>query len=327
MDGRTELVYTFGPFRLDPRERLLLCGGKPVPLTPRAFDMLLVLVQNGGRLVAKDALLKQVWPDTFVEEGNLTKYASTLRKTLAAFSEGTEYIETVPKRGYRFIAAVKAEPVSSSDGRGSQLTPSDHLEETEAGPPGGASPEPLPEVKRRKWARLGWVVASLAVVAAPAWLATPWSRHRRSQLSGRGGIHSLAVLPFLNLSRDPAEECLTQGTTAELITALSQLQDLRVISLTSALRYQGTAKSVPQIAQELGVDAVVEGTMLESRGRVRITCQLVQAFPEKLVWADSYERATRDVMALQAELAHAIAGEIKGALSPFEQQRLTGLRR
>ena len=185
-------------------------------------------------------------------------------------------------------------------------------------------PEGTPEPPPRTFRRRPWLVAGfvLAAVVAGLLLFLPAVRHRLGP-AGAGKIESLAVLPLANLSRDPQQEYFADGMTEELITDLSQIGALRVISRTSAMRYKGTQRSVPELARELNVDAVVEGSVLRVGDRVRITAQLIAAATDKHLWASSYERDLRDVLALQGEVARAIAGEIGVRLTPQERLRLT----
>ena len=196
-------LYEFGPFRLDPAERSLLRDGKAVPLTPKAFELLVLLVENRGHLLKKDELIERVWPNTFVEEANLAQNVSALRKALDDKNDGAQYIETVPKGGYRFTAAVV------------DHTPAAGVESPAAEPP---SPRPASRVALRH------VLAFLATAAVAVTLTLAFQRgllHRRS--SGAASvprIQSLAVLPLENLSGDPSQDYFADGMTDELITSL-----------------------------------------------------------------------------------------------------------
>jgi TolB-like protein/DNA-binding winged helix-turn-helix (wHTH) protein/Tfp pilus assembly protein PilF len=294
-------LYEFGQFRIDNVERLLLRGEETIPLTPKAVDTLLVLVANSGRVVEKDELMKSVWPDTFVEEGALARNVSVLRKALGDDLEEFQYIETIPKRGYRFVAPVK-------DLSASTLTSPDDQAE---------------EILRNRFRWVVWLVPTVFLILA-AVLVYTWFM-RDSGNSPR--IASLAVLPLNNPSNDPAQEYFADGMTEELINSLAKIEALKVISRTSAMTYKGVKnKSLPRIARELNVDAVVEGSVLQSGNRVRITVQLFDGKTERQLWAQSYEQDLRDVLALQAEVASAIAREIRVKLTPQEKQRLTKSR-
>jgi TolB-like protein/DNA-binding winged helix-turn-helix (wHTH) protein/Tfp pilus assembly protein PilF len=296
--------YIFGSFRLDPRERLLYCSGQPVPLSPKAFELLLLLVTKAGHLIEKEDLMGQLWPDTFVEEGSLVKHVYLLRKALAQGENGADYIQTVPKIGYRFVAEV-------SDGLGT--VPAAEVV---------ASPRPLHQAATttRWWAILSSVGLALL---APLVLAlrrgsVDWPL-RKTQLS----IHSIAVLPLENISGDPTQEYFADGMTDQLITDLGKIGELRVVSRTSVMQYKGVRKSLPQIGRELNVDAVVEGTVHRSGNRVRITAQLVEAPTDNHLWAERYDADIRDVLKLQDEVASAIVDQIRVRLTPQERALLS----
>ncbi len=295
-------IYEFGPFRLDPGERLLLRGDTPVALTPKAFDTLVALVENSGHLIKKDDLMKRVWPGTFVEEVNLAQNVSAIRRALD--TDGEQYIETVPKIGYRLVVKARV------------------LDEGPAEPAEQRLEEAAP-AHRKPAAAIVTIAVVLAGVALLVWKLRPGPT---AQPAGVGKIQSIAVLPLENLSRDPEQEYFADGMTDALITDLAKIHALRVISRTSVMRYKGKPKSLPQIARELNVDAIVEGTVMRSGDRVRITAQLIDAPQDRHLWADTYERDLRDVLALQDDVAKAIAGEIKITLTPPEQTRLSNAR-
>jgi len=305
MNGRTKHLYVFGPFRFDPEERLLLHDGRPVPVAPKMVETLSLLVRNAGHLVDKDELIRQVWPDAFVEEGNLNKNISVLRKTLGQWDGGREYIETVPKRGYRFVA-----PVNQLVEENSVLQRG-----VEAMPPTSSM-----GVRWRLTGKALGIFLLLVLGVFAIWQILP-NRHTQSATSDVPNIHSLAVLPLENLSGDPSQDYFADGMTDELITTLGQIRSLSVISRTSVMQYRAISKTLPQIGRELKVDAIVEGTVVRSGERVRITAQLIQASDDKHLWAQSYEGDLKDVLALQRDIAGAIATQIRMTLSPQEQVR------
>jgi len=295
-------LYEFGPFRLDPAERSLLRDGKAVPLTPKAFELLVLLVENRGHLLKKNELIERVWPNTFVEEANLAQNVSALRKALDDKNGGAQYIETVPKGGYRFAAAVV-----------------DHIQ---AGGVASHAVEPLsPRLASRVAVRRA--LAFLATASVVVILMLAFQRGLlHLQSSGTANvprIQSLAVLPLENLSGDSSQDYFADGMTDELITNLGQTRSLRVISRTSVMQYKGTRKPLPQIASELNVEVIVEGTVVRSGDQVRITAQLVQAKEEKHLWAQSYEGNLKDVLGLQDEIARAVAKQIRSTLTPRKE--------
>jgi TolB-like protein/DNA-binding winged helix-turn-helix (wHTH) protein/Tfp pilus assembly protein PilF len=298
-----EKVYEFGPYRLDA-SHLLFRHGQLIALPPKATQTLVILLENHGRLVEKEDLMKRLWPDTFVEESNLTLQISALRKVLQEGSNNGSYIETVPRRGYRFVAPVVEHPAAD-------LQASAEL----------AAVAPSRQISRATW----FAVAGVFCLAGALLLA--WAIRRQGQRrSATADIHSLAVLPLQNLSGDPSQEYLADGLTEELVTALAQLHDLRVISRTSTMRYKSTQKSLPEIARELNVDGIVEGSVLRSPELVRIHVQLIRARDDVHVWANSYEGDPGDVLGLQRAAAQAVLRELRVRLTPEEQERLNTVR-
>ena len=248
--------YEFGPYHLDADGHALFRNGERVPLTPKALDVLITLVAARGNAVAKDDLLRAVWPSTIVEQGSLTSHISQLRKALAEHG-AQQFIETLPKRGYRFVG-------------------------------------PLKSVERLS----------------------------NEAIAGRV---MLVVLPFENLTQgEEKHDYFSDGLTEEMITQLARLSpsQLGVIARTSSMHYKSTTKTVAQIGQELGVSHVLEGSVRRVGTRARISAQLIRVSDECHIWAHSYERGLNDVLALQAEVARAIAREVQIKLTAREQTRL-----
>jgi len=316
MSLQTKAVFEFGDFRLNPGERLLLRHQEQVRLPPKAFDALLVLVESRGRLLGKDELLGKVWPGVFVEESNLAQHISILRKALRDGEEGFQYIETVPRHGYRFVAEVReiggmvpnADVLSAGTTR-RQLTP--------AGSEGRTLESAGARHRLRNFSLA--IVGLLAVLAVLILTAPVW---RRLRSSAPGPIQSLAVLPLQNLSGDSAQDYFADGMTEALITDIAKIPGLKVISRTSIMRYKGSQERLPQIARELGVDGIVEGSVLRSGDRVRITAQLVRAATDQHIWAESYERNLSDLVALQDEVSRSIAAQVQKRIAPAVSQRL-----
>jgi TolB-like protein/DNA-binding winged helix-turn-helix (wHTH) protein/tetratricopeptide (TPR) repeat protein len=294
MPLEAKAVFEFGAFRLNPAERLLLREQVPVRLPPKAFDALLLLVENPGHLLEKEELLTKVWPGTFVEESNLAQHISILRKALQDGENGVRYIETVPKRGYRFIAEVRT-----------------------LGEPAGA---PESARSRPRLRSLTFAVAGLAVLLAASIMTLPVWKGRHG--AGPDPIQSLAVLPLRNLSGDPAQDYFAEGMTEALITDLARIPGLKVISRTSIVQYKDSHKRLPQIARELGVDGVIEGSVLLSGSRVRITAQLVRGATDQHIWARSYERDMRDLVTLEDGVSRSIAEQVRGQIAPRAPRQL-----
>ena len=306
MNARAKHFYVFGPFRFDCDERLLLRGRQQVPLSPKLAGTLIVLLRNAGHLVTKEQLIAEVWPDTFVEDGNINKNISVLRKTLGRWGGDREYIETVPKRGYRFLGTVNQKVEE---------------EAVPLSPVSQATPEPgvLKVHRFREKLPIGLLVISLLAMLA-AWQIF---LHQRASHPDLAAVRSLAVLPLENLSGDPSQDYFAESMTDELITSLGQIHALRVISRSSAMQYKFSPhKSLPQIARELNVEAIVEGSFIRSGDRVRITAQLVHGAADKHIWAQSYEGSARDVLTLQRQIATAIAEQIQIQLTPQEKSLL-----
>ena len=295
-------------------------------LPPRAFDTLLVLVENSGRLLEKDDLMRAVWGDTVVEENNLSQVIYLLRKALRDGEDGARYIETVPKRGYRFLAEVRE--FESGEGNGktgkSSFTPASSSE-GEFRPYSSAATNGADSSGKNSALRRGWVQGLAAVLAIVTVLALLQSKDWRQKLFGNADalpIRSVAVLPLQNLSNDPNQEYFVDGMTDELITDLAQIRELKVVSKTSIMQYKGTRTPLPQIGRELGVDAVVEGSVLRSGDRVRITAQLIRTATDRHIWAETYDGDPKDVLSLQGRVAEAITDQVKLNLTAEESGRL-----
>ncbi|PYV94251.1 MAG: hypothetical protein DMG89_25950 [Acidobacteria bacterium] len=322
MERLAQVVYQFGPFRLESSEHRLLRDGEPVSLPHKAFEVLLALVENPGRLVLKEDLLKRVWPGMFVEEANLAVAVSQLRKLLSDRQNGEHhYIETVRSIGYRFVALVQiVQPMPEAY---PQTAPVQSIAAVTV-LPAEDLPRKAPGL-RRLWPvplRLGIAVIILALLfgfnRGGGW------RDRLLRRASAPQIESIAVLPLENLSHDPAQEYFADGMTEALITDLGKIRALRVISRTSVMRYKGTHKPLPEIARELNVDAIVEGSVQRFGDRARITANLLHARTDRHLWAESYERDLSDMLALQSQVAREIAREIRINLTPQERARLAG---
>jgi TolB-like protein/DNA-binding winged helix-turn-helix (wHTH) protein/Tfp pilus assembly protein PilF len=301
--------WLFGPFSLDPKQRVLLRDGKAIALTSKAFEILNLLVENHGRALSKEEMMRQVWPDSFVDESNLAQHIFHLRKVLGDTHEGREYIETLPRHGYRFVAEVQQGPVKSAE-----VTVST-----------GDTGKAVVAVANSNPTKLRWVLG----IAAGFLLAVfALVFEERGRMGDAGPVSSgkvmLAVLAFENLSGDPQQEYLSSGLTEELITQLGSLEPgrLGVIARTSAMQYKGSRKDVRQISRELGVDYVLEGSVRRDGERVRITAQLIQVKDQTHLWAKEYDRGLKDILGLESEVAGEVAREIRLRLTPAETARL-----
>jgi TolB-like protein/DNA-binding winged helix-turn-helix (wHTH) protein/Tfp pilus assembly protein PilF len=303
-------LVQFGVFELDLQQAELRKQGVKVKLQEQPLKVLQLLLQTPGQIVSHEQLRTHVWPaNTFVEfDKGLYSAMARLRDALCDNSDSPRFIETVARRGYRFVAPVNI-PVLKSAGTMSRGTQSEDSLEPRA--------QRVPATVRRfvasvlagliGGALLLAIVLTLNLAGAREWFYT----HTHP-------IHSIAVLPLENLSRDPDQEYFAEGMTDELITELAETGSLRVISRTSAMYYKNSKKTLPQIAHELNVDAVLEGSVMRVGDRVRITAQLIQVDGDRHVWAKSYERDLRDVLALQSDVARGIAGSVRATLRPSE---------
>lgn len=286
-------------------------------LTGQPFQLLQALLERPGEVVTRDELRQRLWPeDTFVDyELALKKAVNRVREVLGDSAESPRFIETIPRRGYRFIGSITPPTLPS--------------ESSQKNPVAAEAPEPA-ELRSRDPSRfLPKLIGSLALLAIAGillWLNAGKLRTRIFATSRSTEIHSIAVLPFKNLSPDPNQEFFVDGMTDELITDLAKIGQVRVISHTSVMPYKGVGKSLGTIAGELNVDAIVEGTVLRSGNRVRVTAQLLGASPERHLWADSYQGDLADVLSLQDRVARSIAREVRVSLTPEEQAHLANMQ-
>jgi TolB-like protein len=250
-------IVQFGVFELDPDAGELRKNGAKIRLQDQPLQVLQILLEQPGKVIPREELQQRIWPsDTFVDfDHGINNAIKRLREALGDTAEKPCYVETLPRRGYRFIGST--------------------------------------EVPRK---------------------------------TDSARIHSLAVLPLENLSRDPEQEYFAEGLTEALITTLAKIGELRVISRTSVMVYKGAHKPLPQIAHELQADGIIEGTVLRSGERVRISAQLIDAQSDTHLWAETYDRDMRDVLGLQSEVAQAIAREIRITLTPLERADLAQTR-
>lgn len=288
MGSKPRRFIEFGPFRVDLTDRLLLRGEETVPLAPKAFDTLLALIENQGRVVSKDELMKLLWPDTFVEEGNLTQNVSLVRKALGEGDSEPRYIETIPKRGYRFCGDV--------------------TERVEEPPP-----------RKWRWPLVAGLVLVLAAGGAAIWKSRPSPAVPGSAASE---LRTLAVLPLRALQREHADEGLEVGVADTLITKLSQTRGLTVRPTNAILKYSGKEVDAAEAGREQRVDAVLEGTLQRSTGRYRLNFRLIAARDGAALWADTLDVARADVFAVQDEVARQVLTSLRLHLTKPELARL-----
>ena len=304
----------FGVFELDLRSGELRKHGLRVRLQEQPFRLLEMLLEHPGEVVTREELQKRLWPaDTFVDfDHGLNKAINKIREALGDSAESPRFVETVSRRGYRFLAEVKDSEVPVRNPElGVQTQP-------QVAPDHPYPPDEVAEIKNPSLSR-AWKISVLLLLLAAAVLAI---RKLHSWNRPAPAIRSLAVLPFESLSNDASQDYFADGMTDELISDLGQISALRVISRTSVMSYKRARKPLPQIARELNVDAVVEGTVLRSGNEVRITAQLIEASADKHLWSQSYEGELRNTLALQNDVARAIADQIRINLNPKEKAAL-----
>lgn len=285
----------FGAFQLDAANGELCKAGVPVKIHPQPLRVLLLLLEQPGKVVTREEIQSCLWGNnTFVDfDRGINFCVNQIRGALGDDAEKPQYVETLPRRGYRFIG-----PVETVAERPSALQERD---------------TPTPKVGPVKYMSLKIVAGAFCAVVIILTGLAVWRMTGRSSSVVR--IQSLAVLPLENLSGDPSQDYFADGMTDELITQFGQIENVRVISRTSVMHYKGVHRPLPQIAHELNVDVIVEGTVLCFGDQVRITAQLVQASPEKHLWAQSYQRDLRGVLNLQDEIARAVAQQVQGTLN------------
>jgi TolB-like protein/DNA-binding winged helix-turn-helix (wHTH) protein len=289
----------FGIFEADVRTGELTKHGKRLRLQEQPFQLLAMLLERPGELVTREELSSRLWPQTIVDfDHGLNKAIGKIREALGDSSENPRFVETVARRGYRFLADVAVVRDGQPETVADDLAPRGNL-----GLLGFADAGTSARRSTRIWRLFGFGLA-LVLAAALSWIVYPQSLASPT-------IRSLAVLPLKNLSGDPSQDYFAEGMTDELITRLAQISALRVISRTSVMTYKSVQKSLPDIARELNVDAVVEGSVSRSGERVRITAQLIRAPTDTHVWAQSYDEGLQDTLALQSKVARDIAEQIQ----------------
>jgi TolB-like protein/DNA-binding winged helix-turn-helix (wHTH) protein/Flp pilus assembly protein TadD len=304
----------FGVFEVDLQTGELTKRGMRLRLQEQPFRLLAILLEKPGELVTREELRARIWPQTFVDfDHGLNKAISKIRDALGDSAENPRFVETVAGRGYRFLADVTEVHDARPEIAGTDLAV--HGE-----------PEPLPSLELGKlavrlprahtWRLYGFGLALfLALTIALSWIFGPWGRSSRT-------VRSLAVLPLENISGDASQEYFADGMTDELITDLGKISALRVISRTSTMAYKRTRKPLAEIARELNVEAVVEGSVVRSGDDVRISAQLIEAPADTQLWAESFEGDIRDALALQNSVARTIVGQIRATLVGQEQAAL-----
>jgi TolB-like protein/DNA-binding winged helix-turn-helix (wHTH) protein len=325
MAGTDKGIYRFGQFKMDLASGTLTRQGDRVKLQEQPFRILALLLERASETVTREELRQALWAeDTYVEfEGSLNAALKRVRHALRDSPDNPIFIETVPRRGYRFIAPVDySAPASVAESGPRNVPVSSPVSEQAAI---AAALAPLAEKRRTGTAAMGiaagvLLLAVLAMAFNLGGIRQKWIKSAPPQIRP---IASLAVLPLEDLSSDPAQQYFADGITDELITDLAQISNLKVISRTSTIQYRGTKKSIPEIGKALRVDALIEGTVERDANRVRIRVQLIDSASDRHLWARSYDRELRDVLLLQSEAARDIAQEIRGQVAPAQSEVVT----
>ncbi|MGZ7078490.1 MAG: winged helix-turn-helix domain-containing tetratricopeptide repeat protein [Thermoanaerobaculia bacterium] len=295
-------LYEFVPFRLDPAERRLLRNGEPVPLTPKCFDLLVFLVENSGRLLEKRDLLARVWPDQFVEEGNLSFNISELRKALGEGQDGIRYIETVRKKGFRFVAPVQEIPVSG-----------EVIEDA------GSSAS----METRRHASPRWKVVFAFVALAALVLLAYVLRPRSGATPVEGPPRTIAVLPFKPLAASSRDEALQIGICNALIVRLASLDQLVVRPTSSVVAYNKMGEDPLEAGRALHVDALLEGYIQRSQNRIRVTARLLRTADGKSLWTGEFNDSFTDIFTVEDSMSRQIAEALHLNLTKDEERRVT----
>jgi DNA-binding winged helix-turn-helix (wHTH) protein/TolB-like protein/Flp pilus assembly protein TadD len=325
MSKRSKHFYEFGPYRLDCDERLLRRASEVVSLTPKAFDLLLALVQDADRLITKEELLEKVWAGSFVEEANLSHNIYKLREALGEKQKSEKYIETVPRRGYRFVAKVTevrdeaSEQILTSEVARAHVL----IEETEADGSLFRTSE-LPGSSRRiatlTTKRL--VVVAIACVAGITALGAYLFVRARTRPTGAPVLKSMAVLPFRPLSSAARDETLELGIADTLITRLSTLPQLSVRPINAVRKFNDTQPDAVTAGKELTVDSVLDGSIQRSGGDLRVTVRLTRVADGAVLWADKFDGQFANIFGIQDQISERVAGILSQQISETERERL-----
>jgi TolB-like protein/DNA-binding winged helix-turn-helix (wHTH) protein len=299
-------LLRFGTFELNLRAGELRKRGVKLRLQGQPLQILAILAKSPGDLVTREELRTRIWPaDTFVDfDHSLHNAIRRIREVLGDSAEKPRYVETLPRRGYRFIAAV--EEVHSP--RCTAVLSKDAVEQTATWVP----------TQRKLFAQVLITLCAWTVIGFS--LSMAWQRFYAPH--DVRPIRSIAVLPMDNFSGDPAQDYLADGMTEELITELSRIQSLGVTSRTSVMSYKGSQKRLPQIARELGVDGIVEGSVSKEGDQLRVTIQLLDGPNDRHIWSQDYQRELVDRLPMQREVAEAISRQIREQDTPQHRSRL-----
>lgn len=340
MSRRARQLYEFGDFKLDPAERLLLRGDEVIPLKAKVFDILVLMVQNSGRLLEKEWLLETLWPGSFVEESNLNVNISALRKALGETPSDPRYIETVPKRGYRFVASVKeivipdevslvaldTEPLEAVESKleADRLTGEFPVEaQTEAADitAGDTTVASTRGIQKRPLISAATIAAAaitlIAIVGAYLFIT-----RAKGKDTGIAGVRTIAVLPFKTVTSQESDVALGMGMADALIMRLSTLQKLTVRPVSTVLKYSQSDQDPLEAGRALGVDVILTGLVQKDGKNIRISTQMLRVSDGATLWTEKFDDYFTNVFAVQDSISEKMASALSIRLSGAEQQRL-----
>ncbi|MCA1616761.1 MAG: winged helix-turn-helix domain-containing protein, partial [Acidobacteria bacterium] len=334
MDRPAKSLYEFGPFHLDPAEHVLLRDGEPVALRPKELAVLVALVENHGHVLTKDELLKGVWPGQFVEEGNLNRHISSLRRVLGESSDAPQYVETVPKVGYRFVAPVREIRDRSTDMVIEHHTIARIVTEEEEEANGRGQLEPAAEPRallttgakdKAVYRRRGLALAAILVIMIGLTLALTyaWTSRKSQETKTAATVSSLAVLPFKPIGAGDEDEYLGLGMADALITKLGNIRKINIRPTSAVRKYVAHNQDPVAAGQELRVEAVIEGSVQRVGEQIRVTVQLVSVRDGAQLWAEKFDEQFTDIFAVQDRISEQVARALTLTLSSAEKELLT----
>jgi TolB-like protein/DNA-binding winged helix-turn-helix (wHTH) protein len=297
-------VLEFGPYRIDREQRLLTKGDAVIFLAPKVLDLLFVLAESGGRSLEKETLLKTLWPDSFVEEGSLTRNISTLRKVLGESPDDQKYIMTIPKHGYRFVAQVRRATAANESAMSTVVNAS------------SASLRNQGTIQHSADGRFPFV--------GPLQPAVVWWKHR--EIDSSSPIQSIAVAPLENVSGDDTQDYFAEMLTEALISELARIHKLKVFPHSAMLTHRSAGKDPWKLTGELQIDMLIAGSVMRLSSQVRITVTATYLPTQSEVWSQSYDRDLGEILAVQKEVASTIAAQVRADLTPHERMQFSSAR-
>lgn len=309
MLDKNEEIYEFGSFRLDISERHLWNGNELLSLTPKVFDLLSILVKNHGHLLEKDELVAELWGESFVEEANLNVNISALRRVLGETPNENKFIETVPRKGYRFVAEVReVTDIFESFEKAFEDTQKEQK-------PKQTSPKPT-----QKFSTKTILIFSALILLSTIGGIYLWNLSNQNEKTPPEQLKTIAVLPFKPLTKEGSDEVLEMGMADALITKLSNLQQITVRPTSSVLKYNNENSDIVKIGRELQVEAVLDGKIQRAENKVRVTVQMIRVSDGKSLWADSFDDYFTNIFAVQDSISEKIAEKLSIRLTKAEEQ-------